>query len=154
MADYLWIILAEVCKLKYSIKKLGGGGIQALCMVFTLGVIWTLKLMGFFFQKHLMFWSLWRTLFGPKSARFQAIPFYMSKTWKTLNYSVLQNWGRVIMFNATFNNISVILWRSVLLVEETGVPGENHRSVASHWKTLSLNVVSSTPRLIGEILMT
>jgi hypothetical protein len=33
---------------------------------------------------------------------------------------------RVTMFNATFNNISVISWRSVLLVEETGVPGENH----------------------------
>jgi hypothetical protein len=32
------------------------------------------------------------------------------------------------------------------LVEETGVPGENHRSVASHWQTLSHNVVSSTPR--------
>ena len=31
-------------------------------------------------------------------------------------------------FNATFNNISVILWRSVLLVEETGVSEENHRS--------------------------
>jgi hypothetical protein len=29
---------------------------------------------------------------------------------------------RVIVFNATFNNISVISWRSVLLVEETGVP--------------------------------
>jgi hypothetical protein len=28
-----------------------------------------------------------------------------------------------IVFNATFNNISAILWRSVLLVEETGVPG-------------------------------
>jgi hypothetical protein len=27
---------------------------------------------------------------------------------------------------ANFNNISVISWRSVLLVEETGVPGENH----------------------------
>ena len=26
---------------------------------------------------------------------------------------------RVIVFNATFNNISVILWQSVLLVEET-----------------------------------
>jgi hypothetical protein len=39
---------------------------------------------------------------------------------------------RVIVFNATFNNISVILWKSVLLVEETGVPGENHRSVVSH----------------------
>jgi hypothetical protein len=32
-----------------------------------------------------------------------------------------------IAFNAILNNISVILWRSVLLVEETGVPGENHR---------------------------
>ena len=28
----------------------------------------------------------------------------------------------VIMFNATFNNISIISWRSVLLVEEIGVP--------------------------------
>jgi hypothetical protein len=27
-------------------------------------------------------------------------------------------------FNATFNNISVISWRSVLLVEETRGPGE------------------------------
>jgi len=31
-----------------------------------------------------------------------------------------------MVFNATFNNILVISWRSVLLVEETGVPGENH----------------------------
>jgi hypothetical protein len=30
----------------------------------------------------------------------------------------------VIEFNATFNNSSVISWRSVLLVEETGVPGK------------------------------
>jgi hypothetical protein len=38
-----------------------------------------------------------------------------------------------MVFNATFNNILVILWRSVLLEdpEETGVPGENHRPVAS-----------------------
>jgi hypothetical protein len=27
-----------------------------------------------------------------------------------------------MMFNVTFNNISVILWRSILLAEETGVP--------------------------------
>ena len=39
---------------------------------------------------------------------------------------------RVMVFNATFNNISIISWWSVLLVEETGVPGENHRPVASH----------------------
>ena len=30
------------------------------------------------------------------------------------------------VLNTTFNNISVILWRSVLLVEETRAPGENH----------------------------
>jgi hypothetical protein len=31
-----------------------------------------------------------------------------------------------MVFNATFNNISVISWRSILLVEEIGGPGENH----------------------------
>jgi hypothetical protein len=36
------------------------------------------------------------------------------------------------VFNATFNNISVILWQSVLLVEETLITGENHRPVESH----------------------
>jgi hypothetical protein len=40
-----------------------------------------------------------------------------------------------------FNNISDISWRSVLLVEETGVPGANHQPVASDWQTLSHNVV-------------
>ena len=32
---------------------------------------------------------------------------------------------RVMMFNAIFNNNSIISWRLVLLVEETGVPREN-----------------------------
>jgi len=54
-----------------------------------------------------------------------------------------------MVFNATFNNISAISWRSVLLVEETGVPGENHRRAANHWQTLSHIVVSRTPRLSG-----
>jgi hypothetical protein len=35
---------------------------------------------------------------------------------------------RVMVFNATFNNIS---WRSILLVDKTGVSGENYRP-ASH----------------------
>jgi hypothetical protein len=30
------------------------------------------------------------------------------------------------MLNATFSNISVISWRPVLVVEEAGVPVENH----------------------------
>ena len=48
------------------------------------------------------------------------------------------------VFNVTFNNISVISWRSVLLMGENGGPGENHRPVASHWHTLSHNVVHLT----------
>jgi hypothetical protein len=34
-----------------------------------------------------------------------------------------------MVLNTTFNNISVILWLSVLLMEETGVPRENRRSL-------------------------
>jgi hypothetical protein len=33
---------------------------------------------------------------------------------------------RIMFFNATFNNISVISWRSVLLVDETRAPREKH----------------------------
>jgi hypothetical protein len=51
-----------------------------------------------------------------------------------------------MVFNATFNIFSVISWWSVLLVEKTGVSGENHHPVASHWHTLSHNVVSNPPR--------
>ena len=32
-----------------------------------------------------------------------------------------------MVFNAFFNNISVISWRSILLVEKTGIPRENDR---------------------------
>jgi hypothetical protein len=53
---------------------------------------------------------------------------------------------RIVVFNASFNNSSVIWW-SVLFMKETRVPGENRRSAASHRQTLSHNVVSSTPRL-------
>ena len=52
-----------------------------------------------------------------------------------------------MVFNTTFNNISVISWRSVSLVEETGVPRENHWPAGSHWQTLSHNVIQSTPGL-------
>jgi hypothetical protein len=34
-----------------------------------------------------------------------------------------------MVLNATFNNISVISWLSVLLMEETGVSLVNHRPV-------------------------
>ena len=38
-----------------------------------------------------------------------------------------------LVFNATFSNISAIAWRPVLVVEEAGVSGENHRPWASNW---------------------
>jgi len=66
--------------------------------------------------------------------------------WKTIIAVITFTYIRgvkVMVFNDTFNNISVISWRSVLLVEETG---ENHGPVASHWYTFSHNFVSSTPR--------
>jgi hypothetical protein len=31
-----------------------------------------------------------------------------------------------MVLNATFNNIVVMLWQSVILAEETGEPAENH----------------------------
>jgi hypothetical protein len=46
----------------------------------------------------------------------------ISKYWRGLGVSVME-------ISATFNNISDISWRSVLLTEETGVPGENDRAV-------------------------
>jgi len=51
----------------------------------------------------------------------------MPKTW--ILYRV---WVKVMMFNATVNNISAISRQSVLLVDETGVPGENNRPATSH----------------------
>jgi hypothetical protein len=39
----------------------------------------------------------------------------------------------LLCLNATFSNISAISWRPVLVVEEAGVPGVNHRPWASNW---------------------
>jgi hypothetical protein len=53
-----------------------------------------------------------------------------------------------MVLNATFNNISILSWQSDLLLEETGVLGENHRPVACSWKTLSHNDASSVKVLL------
>ena len=37
-----------------------------------------------------------------------------------------------MVFNATFTNISAMSWWSVLLVDETEVPGKKNRPAASH----------------------
>jgi hypothetical protein len=38
---------------------------------------------------------------------------------------------RVVVLNANFTNISVISWRSVLYVQDIGLPEENHRPTVS-----------------------
>jgi hypothetical protein len=47
-----------------------------------------------------------------------------------------------MVFNVTFNNMLVISWLSVLLVEETGVTGENHQGTA--YPSVAPNKSSST----------
>ena len=54
-----------------------------------------------------------------------------------LLYNIKWVMAWVIVFNATFNNILAISWRSVLLVEKTGVRGQKHWPVESHRQTLS-----------------
>ena len=49
----------------------------------------------------------------------------------------------VIVFNSTFNNISVISWWSVLLVDKTSDLSQVTDKLLSH------NVVSSTTRMSG-----
>jgi len=91
-----------------------------------------------------------------RDSKYQFTPLSMMRTWTLISYilsgkelTIPTVWFGFMMFNTTFNNISVISWRSVLLVEETRVPGENHIPPSSHWQTLSHNVVSGTPHLSG-----
>ena len=53
-------------------------------------------------------------------------------TWVFLHTRDVRLFAWSIVFNVTFNNNSHMSWRSVSLVAETGVPGKNHRHVASH----------------------
>ena len=48
-----------------------------------------------------------------------------------------------MVFHATFNNISVISWRSVLFVEQTGVPGENHRPITDKLYLIMLHLLTN-----------
>jgi hypothetical protein len=58
-----------------------------------------------------------------------SIKLLEDEIYLTINFFGIDFW----CFNATFSNISAISWRPVLVVEETRVPGENHRPWASSW---------------------
>ena len=54
------------------------------------------------------------------------LAFVISLVYRNTAKVDLQNLGVGLWYLKPLNNISVISWRSVLLVEETRVPGENH----------------------------
>ena len=56
---------------------------------------------------------------------FELIPNLPTQWIELIAYNSLNLKVWFVAFYTTFNNISVVLWQSVLLVEETGVPGEN-----------------------------
>jgi hypothetical protein len=58
---------------------------------------------------------------------------------------------RVMVFNATFNNTSVKSWQSVLLAEETRVPGENHRHAVNKVKNKKCSMVFILPQVGVEL---
>ena len=73
--------------------------------------------------------------FGIKTAK-SGKTIIVSKSNEPLIYFEIAAWylfGLIwfMVFRATFNNISVISWISVLLVEQTGISEENQRPVAS-----------------------
>ena len=79
-------------------------------------------------------------LFGPLFFKLKVVSVFqvcLSNLWITqliLHISIIRFdliWLSVL--NVTFSNISAISWRPVLVVEEAGVPGENHRPWASKW---------------------
>jgi quinol-cytochrome oxidoreductase complex cytochrome b subunit len=71
-------------------------------------------------------------------------PSYLGPSWLwcTFYYEGV----RVMVFNATFNNISVILWLSVLLMEETWIHRENHWPVSQYnWNIVESGVKHHNP---------
>ena len=63
----------------------------------------------------------WRKWFFICKINIITTPSLLISNWDDNKYRL------VMVFNATFNNASVISWLSVLLVEETGGPGDNQR---------------------------
>jgi hypothetical protein len=63
-----------------------------------------------------------RLIGGGKPRHVQRTDHLHPHPWVVIWKLAMGNSGVIVVFNVTFNNISVISWQSVLLVEETGVP--------------------------------
>jgi hypothetical protein len=76
---------------------------------------------------------------NPQDIHMTVLFIYCLRSTFNFQFSKIRFCCTGMVFNVTFNNISVISGRSVLLVEKTVVSGENHSPAASHWQTLSHN---------------
>jgi hypothetical protein len=81
----------------------------------------------------------WRCEFEPLSWRGELDTTFCDKVcqWLFIDWLIYLLRSGYGVCNETLNNILVISWQSVLLVEEIRVPGENDRSAASNWQTSS-----------------
>jgi hypothetical protein len=77
-----------------------------------------------------------------KTGRHDIAEILLKVTLNTINQSLNQSNPKLkkllvikqrYIVLVTFSNISAISWRPVLVVEEAGVPGENHRPWANNW---------------------
>jgi hypothetical protein len=92
----------------------------------------------------ILWWSVLFFIYFSSPASWETI---FSKSTENIGESEMNCCRRIVQLcKDCLLIVYQILWWSVLLVEETRVSGENHRSVASHWQTLS-HVVLSTPCL-------
>jgi hypothetical protein len=107
---------------------------------FFLFIFWWHQIFSFtfFFSRLVLPTWRWKSMDCINSRRYVTTTGMENKHYTISNGLV---WFGSMVLNAIFNNISVISWRPVFLGEETEVPGENHRSIASNWQTLSHNVV-------------
>jgi hypothetical protein len=71
----------------------------------------------------MFFMNIWSVF--PRELQYQNVAYFQCSHFGHSQHKSRVRY-RVMLLNTTFNNILVISWRSVFLVEETGVPGENH----------------------------
>jgi hypothetical protein len=85
----------------------------------------------------------------PSDYPFDIIKLFFNTAKAIITANPGDRWFMDMVLNVTFNNISVISWQSVLLVEENGVPEKTTDQQQVTDKLLSHKVVWSRPCLIG-----
>jgi hypothetical protein len=97
-----------------------------------------------------------KVIFALKAVAGKQMPSKVEKTiwvFSRWYYTTILNWVRVMVFNSTFNNISVILWLSVILVEEIEVSGENPWPVGNYIKLYWVHITMSGFELISLMVI-